>query len=265
MPLLVFIMKKIIKHIRNEWYRYIFDTIVVIVGILIAFTLNNWNEKRNKLNLIEAYATSLITDLQADIAEVKIIKSQMEESIVRIDSLANYTRTKKINELSNLSLVPFTMGDYMYRPYSWNKATIEDLKISGVLRYKGNENLSEQIVSYDALTKHLEEDYSSDMALMANISILAGNIVNLNYSNYEELTFYGNTNNSILKYEFSSSDAYRRAEKEDLKLLTGDINKIHELVNGKLKLRAFLKIRVNTELPRLINKAENIIELLQTN
>jgi len=39
--------KKIIKHIRNEWYRYIFDTIVVIVGILIAFTLNNWNEKRN--------------------------------------------------------------------------------------------------------------------------------------------------------------------------------------------------------------------------
>jgi len=189
----------------------------------------------------------------------------MEESIVRIDSLANYTRAKKINELSNLTLIPFTMGDYMYRPYSWNRATIEDLKISGVLRYKGNENLSKIIVSYDALTKHLEEDYYADLEIKESISKLAGNIVNLNYSNFEELSFYGNTNNSILKYEFSSSEAYGKAEQEDLKLLTADINKIHEYVNGNLKLRAFLIIRANNELPRLIKEAENIIELLQSN
>lgn len=257
-------MKPIIKHLRKEWYRYIFDTIVVIVGILIAFALNNWNEKRNKQNLTKAYANSLITDLKNDIEEVKIIKSQMKESIIRIDSLANYSRFKQIDEISNLNLIPFTMGDYMYRPYSWNRGTIEDLKISGVLRYRGNESLSKIIVSYDALTKHLEEDYQADLKIKQEISKLSGSIVNLNYSNYKDLLFYGNTNNSILEYEFSSSEEYRQAEKEDLKLLTKDLDKINELVNGNLKLRSFLIIRSKYELPRIIEKANEIIERLET-
>ena len=92
-------MKKIVKHIREEWYRYIFDTIVVIVGILIAFALNNWNEKRKEHDLIKSFASSLVTDLQEDIKEVRIIISQIEESIIRIDSLSNYTRHKQINEI----------------------------------------------------------------------------------------------------------------------------------------------------------------------
>ena len=103
-------MKKIVQHLKEEWYRYIFDTIVVIFGILIAFALNNWNENRIRLNLIEAYANSLVADLQDDIAEVKIIQSQMVESIVRIDSLANYIRSNQLDELSNLTLIPFTRG-----------------------------------------------------------------------------------------------------------------------------------------------------------
>lgn len=256
-------MKKIVKHIREEWYRYIFDTIVVIVGILIAFALNNWNEKRKEHDLIKSFASSLVTDLQEDIKEVRIIISQIEESIIRIDSLSNYTRHKQINEISNLALMPLMMGDYMYRPYSWNRATIEDLKTSGVLRYKGADNLSKEIVSYDALTRHMEEDYYSDLAIKERISIKADQIVNLNYSNFEELSFYGNTNNSILEYKFNSSEDYRKAEQEDIDLLTDDIKKIHELVNSNLKLRSFLIIRSKSELPRLIEKAENIINLLQ--
>ena len=254
------------KNKTGKYLKYaIGEIFLVMVGILLALQVNNWNEKRIKQNLVKAYANALITDLQNDIEEIKIIESQMQESIIRIDSLANYTRFKQINELSNLTLLPFTMGDYMYRPYSWNKATIENLKISGVLRYKGNDNLSKQIVSYDALTKHLEEDFYADLAIMESNSNLAGGIVNLNYSNFEALTFYGNTNNSILKYEFSSSEEYRRAEEENLNLLTGDIKKIQKFVNGNLRLRFFLDLRANHELPRLINEAENIIELLQTN
>ena len=70
-------------------------------------------------------------------------------------------------------------------------------------------------------------------------------------------------NNSILEYKFNSSEDYRKAEQEDIDLLTDDIKKIHELVNSNLKLRSFLIIRSKSELPRLIEKAENIINLLQ--
>ena len=39
-------MKKIIKHLQENWIRHGFETQVVMVGILGAFTLNNWNEVR---------------------------------------------------------------------------------------------------------------------------------------------------------------------------------------------------------------------------
>jgi len=37
---------RIFKHLRSEWFRYGFETIAVIVGILVAFALDNWNEER---------------------------------------------------------------------------------------------------------------------------------------------------------------------------------------------------------------------------
>jgi len=256
-------MKKIINLIRSDGYRFGFDTLVVIVGVLIAFSLNSWNEKRNRQNQVRAYAVSLISDLKGDIKNVNQISSQIKESIIRIDSLANYTRNKQISELSNLTLFPLTMGDYMYKPYAWNRTTIEDLKISGTLRFKGNEELSEKISSYDALTNHLVEDYYQDVGIKDRVSKLAASIVNQNYSNFDELSWYGNTNNHILTYNFSSSEPYHRAEKDNLKLLTNDINDVHNLVNGYLNLKTFLKIRNKYELPRLIEKAEGIIDLLE--
>ena len=48
-------MKKILKHIKNNWYRYGLETLVVIVGIHVAFTLNSWNEARKNRELEKAH------------------------------------------------------------------------------------------------------------------------------------------------------------------------------------------------------------------
>jgi hypothetical protein len=37
---------RIINHLKSDWFRYGFETIAVVVGILVAFALDNWNEKR---------------------------------------------------------------------------------------------------------------------------------------------------------------------------------------------------------------------------
>jgi len=39
-------MRKVIQHLRENWIRYGFETLVVLVGILGAFQLNTWNENR---------------------------------------------------------------------------------------------------------------------------------------------------------------------------------------------------------------------------
>ena len=39
-------MQKIIDHLKENWLKHAFETLVVVVGILVAFSLTNWNETR---------------------------------------------------------------------------------------------------------------------------------------------------------------------------------------------------------------------------
>jgi hypothetical protein len=55
-------MKKIINHFKENWIKYGFETLVIIVGILGAFTLNNWNEYR-KLRKTEV---QVLTELKVE-------------------------------------------------------------------------------------------------------------------------------------------------------------------------------------------------------
>jgi len=50
---------KIIKHLRSDWFRYGFETIAVVVGILVAFSLENWNEKRLEKQRVNFGLTAL--------------------------------------------------------------------------------------------------------------------------------------------------------------------------------------------------------------
>ena len=58
---------KIFKHLKSEWFRYGFETLAVVVGILVAFALDNWNESRKvrieENKVLEEINIALKTDL----------------------------------------------------------------------------------------------------------------------------------------------------------------------------------------------------------
>ncbi len=57
---------KVFKHLRSDWFRYGFETIAVVVGILVAFALDNWNEERKQDLLEIEYLQGLKSDLAND-------------------------------------------------------------------------------------------------------------------------------------------------------------------------------------------------------
>ena len=57
---------KFIKDFKGNWVRHGFETLYVIVGILVAFSLNDWNENRKAQNTELSVLTELISGLDGD-------------------------------------------------------------------------------------------------------------------------------------------------------------------------------------------------------
>jgi hypothetical protein len=57
---------KNIKDFKGNWVRHGFETLYVIVGILIAFSLNDWNENRKAQNTEISILNELIKGLKMD-------------------------------------------------------------------------------------------------------------------------------------------------------------------------------------------------------
>lgn len=262
---------------ENKFSKYflyaIGEIFLVVIGILIALSINNWNQKDKEKRLIESYANSLIIDLEEDIKSIDDIQSQMVELSIRIDTLANYTRNKSLENLSNLKILMLIIDDN-YSPYSWNNATIEELKSSGALRFTGNNDLAKKIVAYDGFKRHMLDDYEADKSLVEINFPVVRSSINMNYSNYNELSRVGRNNIPYFSSESKKEKQYTKniqklnnlivtAENENLELLANNINSINEMVNGYLKLNRNLNTRVKLELPQLKKIAEEIIELLK--
>lgn len=85
------IMSKISRKIRllgisnRESVNYLklafLEFFLLIIGILIALQVNNWNEQRKKENLKQTYVSALITDLEEDIRNIQEAMTLFESQI----------------------------------------------------------------------------------------------------------------------------------------------------------------------------------------
>ena len=149
------------KKLGNYLWYAIGEILLVVVGILIALQINNWNEERIEQKQIREYALSLVGDLQRDMEMLVPVNKQIENLIHLSNELAIYMQGRPLADISNIDLYVYTQ-DPLYRPFEWNWAALEQLKSSGALRQIRNQQLAMKISEYDALTKHLDQDYAND-------------------------------------------------------------------------------------------------------
>jgi hypothetical protein len=251
------------EHQFLKYSRYaVGEIVLVVIGILIALQINNWNQNQNEQNKIKEYAVSLIQDLEHDIVMTSQIQRQNIEIVARIDSLNSYTQNRKIEDISNLAMLYFTLNK-PHRPYIWNRTTITELKNSGALGLIKNDSLSKMISEYDAFTYHLDDDFINDRIQFEKATELSVSVVNHNYPNIFEFSEKLLPNDNVRDYNFFESQEYLEAKSFSLGLITNDINQIHKMANSYSVLMLYLRIRTDVELPKLTNDAEKIIALLK--
>lgn len=151
-------MFKFFRNIRHnllnegkttKYFKYaIGEILLVVIGILIALQINNWNEDQVNRKIEKTYMKNLLEDLQND---TKIYSKYVEDNIIlyeHIDSLVIYLNradrkdhTSKTSYWARIITTEFSRAQPIER-------TFEQMKSSGQLKLVKNQKVADAMSQY---------------------------------------------------------------------------------------------------------------------
>ena len=242
---------------KKNWKSYLWEFLMLFLAVFCGFLAENQREHYVEKVRAKEYARSFVNDLKNDTVMVNRIIAEMQRSYRRTDSLLVYLKNKSVDQIRNFDLYVLNNTDDIYRPYSWNRATLEQIKSSGSLRYFSNDSIISQVTSYDAFTHHMDDDLASDEEKSARAVERRNQIIDMNYPSDFTSAYFSNKD-SLMK-----TALFEEMITKGPVLLTTDMADIKKFINEKLSLRRILENRAEGELPRLKKQAKELIELLK--
>jgi hypothetical protein len=123
------------------------EIILVVVGILIAVSIDNWNQNRKDQQAERHYLTSLLSDLQLQMREAELgIKSESSSAILireigeQFENGFKDTDGALLNVKLTKSMISRSLNQY--------NATFEELNATGNIGLISNEELKMNIIAY---------------------------------------------------------------------------------------------------------------------
>jgi uncharacterized membrane protein YgaE (UPF0421/DUF939 family) len=123
----------LMENKTGKYFKYaIGEIVLVVIGILIALQINNWNENRKTENIKQDYYYQILEDLKKDL---KFSKATIEEFENNKILFQNYYQIYDKQELDLPEI--FTAINKLViatKPLSFNSSTIETLQNSGDIK-----------------------------------------------------------------------------------------------------------------------------------
>lgn len=141
------------------------EIVLVVIGILIALQISNWNQSHQERSALNSYLTSTSENIRSDLQKLAVLKDQRmgvlnRTQIQRWDPIARdefIDRTTLRLASETLSL----LSEYKY--FRADKSGFETFKSSGLLKYIQGEDLETLIFDYYILADEIlkkEDDYN---------------------------------------------------------------------------------------------------------
>ena len=164
---MILILRKIKQTLFNngQFRRYLLyalgEMVLVIIGILIALLINNWNAEKQKEASLQSYLGSIARNISNDLAEVESIRSRRQTAIGLAGRAASIVARETFS-VEDVALLSHAFGEAS-EPlhFNANMSGYEALKSSGVLdRMQGRDIESLLYDYYDTVSRISQEEES---------------------------------------------------------------------------------------------------------
>lgn len=128
----------------SKYFKYAFgEIILVVIGILIALQINNWNENRSKTDLGHQYLSEMSTELYGDVITLNDMIARLKTNINNHEAALN---TKDINKLPLDSLEMIIASSNV--DFNISELTFNKMNNLGLTALSNNDNLNYSIADY---------------------------------------------------------------------------------------------------------------------
>lgn len=128
----------------GKYLKYaIGEIVLVVIGILIALQVNNWNVQRLEAEQTKDILVSMISDLESDIKNLESDIAFFEQAIQNSRIVLSPQNFNTITEDSLYNLLPTNSSTYRLKKHSFEK-----LNDSGIRDHLGSDQLYESISEY---------------------------------------------------------------------------------------------------------------------
>ena len=158
-------MKRLLKHLKKNWHKYVLEILVVVVGILIAFSLNNWNETNKIRKLEKATLFEISNALKLDLSHLKqwINIKQLQDS--NVIAVLNYLGDSKSN---NEDINKSWQSGFLRPLYTFSTSPYDLLKSRGFDIVRDNKIRIDIQMYYDISIPNLIDYLNRDYELMSD-------------------------------------------------------------------------------------------------
>ncbi|PWG06466.1 DUF6090 family protein [Polaribacter aquimarinus] len=234
--------KLLVENRFNKYMLYaIGEIVLVVIGILIALQINNWNEEIKKVKEEETLISQIISDLENNKNELIDLRKRLEINKKGIDSLLNRLQSKN-----------YDLKVTLFLSYSTRKIYFKNSDFG----YKMMQNSTTQLISNTNVLKKIVNLYDDDLKKVSTREEVMHNYIDDFQKDFINKYFRKSPykmNVKINEFDKVSSDLFEPINFMDLSKNLEFINRLHQL-KKTLEIRLFFSEKVLSNLNQVLLK-----------
>lgn len=192
------------KNKTGKYLKYaIGEIVLVVIGILIALQINNWNEARKKKQVEKQVLISLFQEVEKDRIMLKEIDYQYKNDLRNLTYFRNLIWKEQHSMEDALSLNEFQ--GIAFRDVNPNRITYDEMISTGKIYYLSNQALVNEIINYyEIIESYIYELRQSRVEFRSNfydVSAMADYWLTVYDNDNEELAYHFANNQNTETYK----------------------------------------------------------------
>lgn len=141
----------------GKYLKYaIGEILLVVIGILIALQINNWNEARKERAQELHYLKNIKTDLKLNIAHLDNYITTREKAIKSANTIIEHYEGKPIDDLEVFNI--HTVNIYTWQKFTQINNTFQELINSGNLALISNDSIKGTLLNMESLYNTMKNE-----------------------------------------------------------------------------------------------------------